>query len=339
MSVVIVTWNEEATIARCLPPLIRQLKPGDEVIVSDNASSDQTLQVVRRLAPDAQIVQNGGNLGFPGACNSGAAAATGELLVLLNPDTIVADGWREAIEKPLAEGYGWDAWQALVTMDGGTRINTDGGVIHFTGIAWAGHMGEPIEIARRDPHEIDFPSGACMALLLSTWQRLGGMPDHFFLYYDDVDIALKLRLAGGRIGIEPSALVDHEYEFSRRGVKWRMLERNRWGTILTTYPASLLLLVLPGLLATELGLLAIATASGWGAEKLKAMGDVIRSLPTFMRERRAVQATRTVPASEIARHMTAELSSDYLGAAGRNPLLRFALVSYWRVVRALLGAR
>ena len=97
--------------------------------------------------------------------------------------------------------------------------------------------------------------------------------------------------------------------------------------------------MLPGLIATELGLLAIATASGWGGQKLRAMLDVVKSLPLFMRERRVVQATRVAPAAEIARHMTAELSSDYLGPASRNPLLRIALVSYWRVVRALLGAR
>jgi GT2 family glycosyltransferase len=339
LSVVIVTWNEEATIARCLPPLVEQLEPGDEVIVSDNASEDDTLQVVRRLAPDAKIVQNGGNLGFPAACNSGAAAATGDLLVLLNPDTIVAAGWAEAIRRPLAEDYGWDAWQALVTMEGGTRINTDGGVIHFTGISWAGHMGEPIANAVSEPIEVDFPSGACMAMELATWQRLGGMPGHFFLYFDDVEIALRLRLAGGRIGIEPSALVDHEYEFSRRGVKWRMLEKNRWATIIRTYPGALLALVMPGLIATELGLLVIAVASGWGGQKLQSIGDVVRGLPRLLRERREVQATRTVSARELARHMTAELNSDYLGPQARNPLLRAALRGYWRVVCALLGAR
>lgn len=339
LSVVIVTWNEEAAIARCLPPLVGQLKPGDELIVSDNASEDATLQVVRRLAPDAKIVQNGGNLGFPAACNSGADAASGALLVLLNPDTIVAPGWAEAIRRPLEQEYGWDAWQALVTMDGGTRINTDGGVIHFTGISWAGHMGEPVANAVSAPAEVGFPSGACMAMKLSTWRRLDGMPGHFFLYFDDVEIALRVRLTGGRIGIEPSALVDHEYEFSRRSVKWRMLEKNRWATIVRTYPGPLLALLLPGLLATEVGLLAIATASGWGGQKLAAIGDVVRGLPGFLRERREVQATRTVPAREIARHMTAELSSGYLGPQARNPVLRAALTGYWRVVCALLGAR
>ena len=333
ISVVVVTWNEAGTIARCLPPLVAQLRDGDELIVSDNASEDETLEVVRRLAPDAVIVQNGGNVGFPAACNSGAAAATGDLLVLLNPDTVVAPGWADAIREPRGD---WDAWQALVTMDGGTRINTSGGVTHFTGIAWAGQMGEPVANAPAEPREVAFGSGACLALPLGTWREIGGMPEHFFLYYDDVDIAHVLRLRGGRIGLEPAARVDHEYEFSRRGVKWRVLERNRWASLIRTYPPMLLALLMPGLLLSELGILAVAVAGGWAREKLAAMGDVLRDLPVYLRERRAIQATRTVAEADFARWLTAELTSPYLGAAARWPPLRWGLRAYWRVVRMLL---
>lgn len=336
LSVVIVTWNEQETIARCLPALLRELTAGDEVIVSDNASKDATLDVVRRLAPGARIVQNGGNVGFPAACNSGAALAGGDLLVLLNPDTVVAPGWGDAIRRPAEDGRGWDAWQALVTMEGGTRVNTDGGVVHFTGISWAGHMGEPIAAADATPHEIGFPSGACMALSLDKWRELGGMPEHFFLYYDDVDIAFQLRLEGGRVGLEPTALVDHEYEFSRRSVKWRMLERNRLASLIRTYPAALLALLAPGLLASELAILAVAARGGWGGQKLLAWRDVAAALPMLLRERRAIQARRRVSAAEFASGLTAELTSPYLGSiAGLRPL-QLALRAYWAVVTALL---
>jgi GT2 family glycosyltransferase len=259
------------------------------------------------------------------------------LLVLLNPDTIVAVGWGEAIRRPLAEGRGWAVWQALVTMDGGTRVNTDGGIVHFTGIAWAGHMGEPIEVAAGEPREVGFASGACMALELATWRRIGGMPAHFFLYCDDVDISMTLRLEGGIVGIEPSARVDHEYEFSRRGVKWRMLERNRWATVLRNYPTGLLLAVLPAMLATELGLLAAAAAGGWGRQKLQAMGDVVRALPLVLRERRAIQARRRISSAEFARWLVPELSSSYLPAAARTPLLGAGLRLYWSAVRKTLS--
>jgi GT2 family glycosyltransferase len=336
LSVVIVTWNEEQTIARCLPALLRELRDGDEVIVSDNASEDGTLAAVERLAPDAKVVQNGGNVGFPAACNSGAEAATGELLVLLNPDTIVAPGWGDAIRRPAEDGRGWGAWQALVTMDGGTRVNTDGGVVHFTGIAWAGHMGEPISAADATPHEIGFASGACMALRLAKWREVGGMPAHFFLYYDDPDMAFRLRLAGARIGLEPTALVDHEYEFSRRSVKWRMLERNRVASLIRAYPTALLILLAPALLATELGILAAAAASGWAGQKLLSWRDIGAVLPQLLRERRAIQAGRTASAQEFARWLTPALTSNYLGPVARTAPLQWAMRAYWAVVVAVL---
>jgi hypothetical protein len=148
-----------------------------------------------------------------------------------------------------------------------------------------------------------------------------------------VEIALRIRLAGGRVGLEPSARVDHHYEFSRRGVKWRMLERNRWATVVRTYPAPLLWAVLPALVATDVALLVVAAGSGWGRQKALAMVDVARALPRLVAERRAVQATRTAPAAAIAQHMTADLSSPYLGRAGESRALRALLRGYWRLAR------
>jgi GT2 family glycosyltransferase len=336
VSVVIVTWNERDVISRSLPPLVEQLKPSDELIVSDNGSSDGTLDVVRELAPEAIVVENGANLGFMDGCNRGAERASGDLLVLLNPDTVVAPGWLEAMRRPAEDGRGWSAWQGLVTMDGGTRINTSGGIVHFTGIAWAGQMGEPYAPGAVERGEVGFASGASMAIPLETWRRLDGMPGYFFLYCDDVDLSLRLRLEGGTVGVEPDALVDHEYEFSRRGVKWRVLERNRWATVLRTYPGPLLVLLLPALLATELGILAAAVAGGWGGQKLLAGADTARLLPRLVRERRQIQAGRTISAHDFARHLTPDLTSPYLGGAARSRVLRAALRAYWRAVLALL---
>ena len=91
------------------------------------------------------------------------------------------------------------------------------------------------------------------------------MPEPFFLYQEDVDLSLRLRLAGGTIGIEPAARVDHDYEFAKGPAKWRYLERNRWAMILRTYPLALLLLLTPALLATEIALFAIAHRRRLGA--------------------------------------------------------------------------
>ena len=339
LSVIIVTWNSAGVLENCLEPLVQQLKPGDELIVSDNASSDATLEVVAEHAPMAKILQNGGNLGFSEGANRGVQAATGDLVVLLNPDTVVAPGWSEGIRRPLDQGYGWDAWQALVTMDDGRSVNTDGGVVHFTGIAWAGNAGRPVSEEDPRPREVGFASGACLAVPRSAWERLGGMPESFFMYHEDVDLSLRVWLAGGRVGIEPSAQVNHDYEFAGRGERWRMLERNRWATIVRTYPASLFALVAPVLLIAELAILLMAVRGGWGRQKLGAELDVLRALPALVRERREVQALRSVPARSLAHHMTGELSSGYLGRAADSALLRTLLTGYWGAVRALLGTR
>jgi GT2 family glycosyltransferase len=337
LSVIIVTWNAADTLEGCLRPLVQQLKPGDELIVSDNASSDATLQVVAQAAPAAIVLQNGGNLGFAAGANRGADAASGDLLVLLNPDTVVAPGWAEAIRRPLDKGYGWDVWQGLVTMDGGRRINTDGNVVHFTGISWAGNAGRAIEEEDPNPREVGYASGACLAVPRDVWRRLGGMPEHFFMYCEDLDLSLRARLAGGKVGIEPSASVDHDYEFAGRGDRWRMLERNRWATILRTYPGPLLALVMPALLMTEVAVLAAAVRGGWAGQKLGATRDVLSWLPRLMSERREIQGERRARASVFAGPMTAIPSSPYLGDAARSPYVTAALIGYWRVVQTLLA--
>ena len=115
-----------------------------------------------------------------------------------------------------------------------------------------------------------------------------------------------------------------------------VLERNRLATIVRTYPTAVLALVAPVLVVTEVAVLAASVADGWAPQKLLAWSDFVRALPRLLRERRAIQATRLIPAGEFAEHMTADLSSPYLGAAATNGLVRGALRLYWGVVRALL---
>jgi N-acetylglucosaminyl-diphospho-decaprenol L-rhamnosyltransferase len=343
LSMIIVTHDSREAVLKTVPGLAEQLRDGDELIVVDNASSDGTPEAVRDLSAGAIVIETGGNLGFGAGCNCGAEAAAGELLCFLNPDAGPAAGFRDAIERPLNDGRGWGAWQALVTTDGGRKVNTRGGVIHYTGIAWAGGAGEPVDLwngwtGYGPALEPAFVSGACLAIDRSRFLESGGFAKDFFLYHEDVDLSLRLRLAGATLGVEPAARVDHDYEFAKGAAKWRYLERNRWATVVRTYPAPLLALLLPGLLATELALVAIAARGGWLEQKVAAWGDTVRALPRLLRERRAVQSQRTVGAAQFAQRLTADLDSPYLGAAGQSAVLRTLLRGYWSAVVALLGS-
>jgi hypothetical protein len=151
-----------------------------------------------------------------------------------------------------------------------------------------------------------------------------------------VDLSLRARLSGGRLGIEPAARVYHDYDFAKGADKWRRLERNRWAVLLRDYPGPLLALVAPALLATEIALLAIAARGGWLAPKLLATADTARALPRLLRERRSIQAGRTITAANFAEWLTADLDSAYLGRTATFGPLRWALRAYWRLVTAAL---
>lgn len=338
LSVVIVTFNSAADIARALPPLAAQLGEGDELIVVDNGSSDRSAEIAAELAPGATVIRAEGNQGFAAACNFGGAAASGELLLMLNPDTAVAPGFVDAIRRPAGQGR-WEAWMGLATRGGGELINTMGNVVHFTGFSWAGGDGRPVAEAPTAPTEVACLSGVCLAIPRDTWQRLGGFPEEFFTYHEDTDLSLRLRLEGGRLGLEPGARVEHHYAFAKPGKqKWRHLERNRWACVLRDYPGRLLALVMPAMLLTELALLPVALAGGWLGAKLRANLDVIARLPRVLAERREIQARRTISAREFASGLASDLGSEYFGAAAELAPLRWGLRAYWRVVVALLGA-
>lgn len=337
LSVLTVAWNSRAELTRTLPPLLGELREGDELIVVDNDSEDGTQEAVAELAPAARLVRMGRNAGFAAACNAGAEEATGDLLVLLNPDAVPLAGWGEAIRRPWLEGRGWAAWQALVADGGGTRINSAGNPVHCTGIVWAGMHGRPVADAP-PAGEVPCLSGACLAIPLRTWRSVGGFPGRFFLYHEDVDLSLRLRLRGEVLGIEPAAVVDHEYEFGAREHKWRWLERNRLAVLLRVYPAPLLVLLAPALAATELALLVVSARGGWGEQKLAAYGEALRWLPRLLGERRRIQRGRAVTSAEFASWLTPDLDSPFIHGAARSASVRLALRAYWRTVRALLGA-
>jgi N-acetylglucosaminyl-diphospho-decaprenol L-rhamnosyltransferase len=335
LSTVIVAHDSLTQLREALPPLIRQLEHGDELIVVDNASRDRLGDELVRLAPEARLIRLGENVGFAAGANRGVDAARGDLVVLLNPDAVVQPGWLEAIRAPW--GGPWSGWMGLVLLDGGRTINTSGGMLHFTGFGWAGQVGESVAAAPSAPSEVGFLSGACLAVPRATWHELGGFSDHFFMYCEDVDLSLKLRLRGGRMAVVPDARVLHDYSFVKGDDKWRLLERNRWAVIIRTYPGRLLLLISPALIAAELAVWVVASRGGWARVKAQATVDVLTGLRRLLRERRAIQDGRRVSARLFAASMTPELSSPYLLSGRSSRWVSGALRLYWRAVLALLG--
>jgi N-acetylglucosaminyl-diphospho-decaprenol L-rhamnosyltransferase len=333
--VVVVTHQSAEHLPRLLAALHGQLQEQDELAIVDNASSDGTPALARSLGPRASVIESASNLGFAGGCHVGARATRAPLLMFLNPDSEPQPQCIPRLRKAAAAHPQWGAWQAAVLLGDG-RINTDGGVVHYLGMGWAGDCERPASQLPAEDREVAFPSGAAMVVRREAWDALEGLDSAYFMYGEDLDLGLRLWLAGYRVGMVPAARVTHDYEFDKGSAKWFWLERNRWRTVLSVYPTALLALLAPALAAGEIGLLALAAREGWLGAKLRAQLATIGALPSTLARRRAVQRRRRIGASEFATHLTASLDSPYLAAAA-SPLLSAPQAAYWALVRRLLA--
>jgi N-acetylglucosaminyl-diphospho-decaprenol L-rhamnosyltransferase len=183
---------------------------------------------------------------------------------------------------------------------------------------------------------VGFASGAALVVRRGAWDAAGGFDPGYFMYGEDLDLSLRLRLAGWEVGLARAALVEHDYEFAKGERKWFLLERNRWATVLGVYPRPLLAALLPALLLAELAFVAVAARGGWLGAKLRAQAAVLRGLPELLRRRTAVQAAATIGPREFAAGLTAGLDSPFLGPAAQLRPLAAAQVAYWRLVRGAL---
>jgi N-acetylglucosaminyl-diphospho-decaprenol L-rhamnosyltransferase len=185
---------------------------------------------------------------------------------------------------------------------------------------------------------VPYLSGACLCVRRAGFEALGGFAERFFLYHEDLDLSLRLRLMGGRLGLVPDARVRHDYEFEKGAYKWRLMERNRWWTLARCWPTPVLIVALPLVIVSELALLLAAVAGGWAPQKLAAIGQGLAGLPRAFRERGQIQRHARISAGDFARWLTPDLSAPQLGAVARLAPLRWALRGYWSLARRLLGA-
>ncbi|MCE7878113.1 MAG: glycosyltransferase [Betaproteobacteria bacterium PRO3] len=209
-TIVVPAYGEPLATFSCLKSVHATVRHDDvEVIVVDDASPEP---LERALAPVTGVrflraVTNGG---FIAACNLGAAQARGAHLVLLNNDTIVTAGWLDAIARTFERHSDAGLVGAkLVYPDG--RLQEAGGIVWRDGSAWNhGRGANPDRPEFNYARRVDYCSGACLAIPRDLFASLGGFDAAYApAYYEDTDLAFKVRAAGRSVWYQPGASVVH----------------------------------------------------------------------------------------------------------------------------------
>jgi GT2 family glycosyltransferase len=210
VSIIIPVFNHCRDTLACLESIARQTdRPAYEVIVVDDGSSDETPAMLAQVE-GLVAVRNEQNLGFIGSCNRGAAAARGDYLVFLNNDTLVTPGWLDALAQTFRDIPGTGlAGAKLVYPDG--RLQEAGGVIWRDASGWNYGKHDDADHPRYNfAREVDYCSGACLMVPRALFEQLGGFDTVYRpAYYEDTDLAFKVRHAGHKVVYQPLAKVVH----------------------------------------------------------------------------------------------------------------------------------
>jgi GT2 family glycosyltransferase len=227
LTIVIVNFNARDDLARCLDSL-RDAPPAidHEIVVVDNASTDGSAEAVRARA-GIRLMALPTNVGFAAANNAAIRATTGELILLLNSDTIVPAGAIDGLVAALnASGLTAAAGPRLVDVEGRPELSFGDMVAplaewrqkRLVTAAERGDSGAREEIARRtsDAGSPDWVSGACLLVKRADAEAVGLLDERYFMYLEDVDFCAALRARGQRILFTPAVTITHVRGRSRQ---------------------------------------------------------------------------------------------------------------------------
>jgi GT2 family glycosyltransferase len=328
VSVVVINYNSRDDLLRCLASLRELDYPSDrlEVICIDNASSDGSVEAVRRDFPEVRLVVNDENLGFAPVVNQGAALATGEYLALLNNDAEADPAWlRSAVQVLELEEEDVACVASKILRTDRVTVDYAGGQMAFYGHGFAKGNKEPDDPEDNHQRSTLFASGGAMIVRRRTFEEVGGFDGSYFAFFEDVDFGWRLWVLGHEVRYVPTSVVYHRHHgtIERFGYPREryLLERNALSTVFKnfgddllarTLPGTIVLAVLRGLAAPDTTLpdyriredaspISDVTVSALTGAHLAALRDWGLSLDVLGAKRYAIQSQRKVDDARIAR--------------------------------------
>ncbi|WP_262964708.1 glycosyltransferase family 2 protein [Methylobacter psychrophilus] len=319
VSVIIVNWNGEPFLERCLTALMAQTVMPYEIILVDNASSDRSIEIVQQF-PLVRLLAQDQNTGFAGGNNLAIKAVSVDSgwIALLNPDAFVDPNWLEALLMAIESNPGFDVFGSrLVNAGDPSLLDGAGDAYHMSGLVWRMGHGAPIPTTEEYEHEVFSPCAAAALYRRSAWQETGGLDEDYFCYVEDVDLGFRLRLAGYRCLYVPQSVAYHVGSGTTGGQHSDFSlyhgHRNLVWTFVKDMPGILFWLLLPLHILLNLVSIIWFISQGHGGVILRAKRDAVLGLPKTWLKRQTIQKTRVASIGEIWRQLDKQLITSKRG--------------------------
>jgi GT2 family glycosyltransferase len=209
VSVVIVAYNKAPYTFQCLRSALESLPPPFELIIVDNASTDDTSALLARIR-GARVIRNRKNRFFGPACNQGASVAKGKHLLFLNSDAFVREGCISSLVNTMESAPDVGAagakliWRNGLLQEAGSIVWRDGSALGY------GRGDDPSKPEYCYARDVDYCSAACLMVRSDLFENSGGFDERFTpAYYEDTDLCMRLWTSGYRVVYDPGAVAVH----------------------------------------------------------------------------------------------------------------------------------
>jgi len=304
--VVIVNWNSEHFLDRCLSALLAQTVTPHEIILVDNASSDASPGILHHF-PSVRVLAQNKNLGFARGNNQAIKAASPdtEWIAFLNPDAFAEPRWLEILLLTARDYPAFAMFSGrLVNATDPELLDGAGDAYHISGrVRRIGHGQRMRSFAVRK-HEVFSPCAAAALYRQSALLEAGGFDDDYFCYVEDVDLGFRLRLLGYRCLYVPDSIAHHigsAITGDRSDFSVYHGHRNLVWTYVKDMPGILFWLLLPIHLAFNFAAVIYFTMRGQGRIILRAKRDAIKGISKMWHKRRQIQNSRRASVMDIWR--------------------------------------
>jgi GT2 family glycosyltransferase len=298
-TVVIPTMNGREVLWHALRALASQVEVGFEVVVVDNGSTDGTVERLPVEWPAVRLVALSTNHGFAAAVNVGIREARAPIVVLLNNDTEVAPRWLVNLIQPLRDDPSVGSCASrILDFTHRSRIDSAGDQLGLVA-SQIGH-GELDGLWFDTPRDVLSACAAAAAYRRDVLETIGGFDEWHFAYLEDVDVGIRLQLAGYRCRYVPEAVVYHHGSLTaRRSNAFRLflLLRNSWAIFVRYMPLERLVFGFPLMLLVPF--VAVARERQSPMVAVRALGAVLRALPRLVRERAVASRARRISSTRF----------------------------------------